>query len=469
MTDDLVIQRATRSQVKLRIALMGVSGGGKTGTALLMAKGMVGELGRLGKLPDLPCHIGLLDTERDSASMYSHFVEFDSLPLGPPYSVDRYLAGLTKLIRAGYSVIIIDQITHEWHGEGGILSMVKAIQAAGGNEYTAWKKPSEEHDRFVDALLNCPTHLIVTMRSKTAYALEKNDKGKMVPKRIGLQARQREGMEYEFTSLLDLAAGTNAATCHKDRTELFRVGEVVPRDSKPPKDSPSLGMGVGWGEKLINWVYTATKPGAVAPEIAAEERCVAVADAAIRACERAANLPDLQSVFTTQVAAVVAFQGSAGSDVVRRERDRVIAAKDARKVALGAVGGNPQVAPSGGPISADDLVNLETLLTDAGVLAADVKVRFSVPRLAALAVSQWDEVVRWVLAEAAGRGIQLQPVAHVPESVEQRSDPLAVVNGIREKIGQERGGLFAGAPAGASGGGFSDMPDDIPWDDRPAA
>lgn len=468
MSDDLVIQRATRAQVKLRIALMGVSGGGKTGTALLLAKGMVAEMGRRGKLPDLPCHIGLLDTERDSASMYSHYVDFDTLPLAPPYSVDRYLESLTKLIRAGYSVIIIDQITHEWHGDGGILSQVKAIQADGGNEYTAWKKPSEAHDRFVDALLNCPTHLIVTMRSKTAYALEKNDKGKMVPKRIGLQARQREGMEYEFTSLLDLAAGTNAATCHKDRTELFQVGEVVPRDSKPPKDSPSLGVGVGWGEKLIEWVYSASKPAAVAAEVAAEDRCVAVTDAGIRACERAPNLPDLQSVYVAQVSAIKGFQGTAGADVVRRELLRLAAAKDDRKAALGSMGGNPST-PSSECISVTDCVNLETLLADAGVVAADVKTYFNVPRLAALPASRWDEVVGWVVAEAGKRGIEIRPIAHVPEEEQRAPSPLEVVRGIQDKIGRSRGGLFS-ENAPPSGSGFADMPDDLPWsDDRSAA
>ena len=468
MNDDLVIQRATRAQVKLRIALQAVSGGGKTASSLLLAKGMVAELGRMGKLPDLSCHIGLLDTERDSASLYSHLVEFDTLPLGPPYTVDRYLAGLTKLVRAGYSVIIIDQITHEWHGEGGILSQVKAIQAKGGNEYTAWKKPSEEHDRFIDAILDCPTHIICTMRSKTAYALEANDKGKMVPKRIGLQARQREGTEYEFTTVLDLASGTNVATCHKDRTELFSVGEPVPQDAKPVRDSrgkPSLGVGVGWGEKLIEWVFTATKAGAVSPEVAAEERCVAVADAGIRACQRAPNLPDLQTVYTAQVRAVRGFQSSAGAEVVKREEARLTAEKDARKAAFGTREGAPSV--TGSPISPDDLINLETLLSDAGVLSQDVKDQFGVLRLAALSVSQWDAVVAWVIARAGERGIILQPVAHVPEA-DHDSAPSAldVTRGITERIGNERGGLFSDPAAG--GGSFSDMKSDLPWEGRPA-
>lgn len=456
MSDDLVIQRATRAQVKLRFALQGVSGGGKTATSLLLARGMVAELGRRGKLPDLPCHIGVLDTERDSASLYSHLVEFDTLPLAPPYTVDRYLAALTKLERAGYSVIIMDQITHEWAGEGGILKQVAASKAS--NDFAKWNGPSQDHERFIDRILNSPAHIICTMRSKTEYALEEKEVRpgvfKKVPTRIGLQARQREGTEFEFTTVLDLAAGTNAATCHKDRTELFKVGEVYPR------------MDESWGRRLIEWVYSASKPSAVAPEVAAEDRCVAVTDAGIRACERSPNLPDLQAVFTTQMAAIKGFQGTAGADVVKRELGRLIAAKDARKVALGSMGGNP-ATPSGECISANDCVNLETLLADAGVVAADVKSQFNIPRLAALPVSRWDEAVGWVVAEAGKRGIELRPIAHVPEVEQRAPSPLEVVRGMQEKIGRSRGGLFAeGSPD--SGSGFADMPDDIPWADEAA-
>lgn len=459
MSEPLAISRATRAQVKLRGAVMGVSGGGKTATSLLLAKGMVDELGRRGLLPDLPCHIGVLDTERDSASLYSHLVDFDTLPLGPPYTVDRYLEGLNMLVRAGYSVIIIDQITHEWHGDGGILAAVKAIQSKSGNEYTAWKKPSEDHERFVDALLNCPTHLICTMRSKTAYELEKNDKGKLVPVRIGLQARQREGMEYEFTFLLDVAAGTNAATCHKDRTELFRIGEIVPRDATYGPTNKSQGVGPDWGRRMIEWVYTATKPGQEAPEVSAALRCAAVAEAGIRACERAANLPDLQNAFMSQQVAIKAFQATAGAQVVKEQLERLVEAKDKRKAALGTAGGNAQVAPSGGPISPDDLVNLETLLSDAGVLASDVKERFGVQRLAGLAVSQWDEVVAWVIGQAEGNGVTLQPIKHVPDP-EPDGGARGRLDEIVTRIGDERGGLFT--PAGSTTAGLAEMRDDFP-------
>ena len=448
MLDEFVIKRAERTQVRLRIALQGSSGGGKTATSLLLAKGMVAELERRGVLPDLPCHIGLLDTERDSAKLYSHLVPFDTIVLQPPYSPDRYLKALRALERAGYSVIIVDQITHEWYGEGGILQMVRESKEF--NDFAKWNGPSQAHEQFIDTLLKSPAHLIVTMRSKTAWVLEdevgRDGKTRKKPKRIGMQAKQREGTEYEFTTLLDLEVGTNAASCLKDRTELFQIGESVGR------------MSPDWGRKLIEWVYSAKALEPVPEGPSPEERCVAVTDAGIRACERSPNLPDLQAAYGVQVTAIKAFQSNAGAEVVRRELLRLAAAKDARKAALGSMGGNAPVASSGG-ISADDLVNLETLLSDAGVLPADVKAQFGVPRLAALSVGQWDAVVTWVVAKGAERGITLRPIAHVPEKVEAPASPLDTTRGIMERIGQERPGLFAGAPAGS---GFEDMPDDIP-------
>lgn len=315
------IKRAERSQVRLRLALQAPSGGGKTATSLLLAKGMVEALRARGKLPEHldGVYIGVLDTERDSASLYSHLVDFDTLVLEPPYSPARYTAALKELVRVGYPIIICDQITHEWYGEGGVLQMV--AQAKGNNDWTKWNGPSQEHDAFIDFLLAMPAHLICTMRSKTEYVLEANDKGKMVPKRIGMQAKQREGTEYEFTTLLDLEVGTNIVTCLKDRTELFEVGGKVGR------------MGASWGVKFIDWVYSAKAP-INEPEEAPEVRARAMCEAAKRAIERAPNIGDLQIAFDTGQKQLRAFSITAGRDVIAPLLEEVVTAKDARKAAF---------------------------------------------------------------------------------------------------------------------------------------
>jgi hypothetical protein len=324
--DEFKIVRAERTQARLRLALQAPSGGGKTATSLLIAKGMVGALQARGKLPTHldGVFIGLLDTERDSAKLYSHVVPFDTLVLEPPYSPARYLGALHALERVGYPIIIADQITHEWYGQGGVLSMVANSKEY--NDFARWNGPSQEHDAFMDGLLQSPAHLIVTMRSKTAWVLEdrvgKDGKTRKTPTRVGMAAKQRDGTEYEFTTLLDLAVPSNEVTCLKDRTELFTVGERYGR------------MGPAWGEKLIEWVYSAKAVEAGPPAPSPAMRALAVCESGIRAIERSPNIPDLQIAFQAAQKALRACSVDAGADAVVPLLERLVDAKDLRKDAL---------------------------------------------------------------------------------------------------------------------------------------
>lgn len=469
--DEFVIKRAERTQVRLRIALQGSSGGGKTATSILLARGMVDELRARGALPaHLDCHIGLLDTERDSAKLYSHLAVFDTIVLMPPYSPARYLKALAALEHAGYSVIIVDQITHEWFGEGGVLSMVADSKEK--NDFAKWNGPSQEHELFIDSLLKSPAHLIVTMRSKTAWVLEeeigRDGVSRKKPKRIGMAAKQREGTEYEFTTLMDLSTDRNIATCMKDRTELFEVGAVVPADPMPLRQSNSRGMGIGWGHKFIEWVYSAkaAEPEQSGPSPA--QQCTAIADASIRGCDRAENLPDLQVAFEKGQRDIRAFQPTAGAEVVRAELARLVAAKDARKAAFGASA--PQIAP-GEEISPEDLVNLETLISDTGVDPAAVKTQFQILRLAALPLSKFDECQTWIVSQArhdAGAKA-FHTFNHQPSPPPAEKSAREVLDETVTRIGNARGGLFGdSSAAGTTDGGLSSMDDDIPWDSEGA-
>lgn len=327
MTEEFKIVRAERTQARLRLALQGSSGGGKTATALLLGKGMVSALDARGKLPAHldGAYIGLLDTERDSAKLYSHLVPFDTITLEPPYTVERYLGALRAFERVGYPIIILDQISHEWSGEGGILQQVAAAKAT--NDFAKWNGPSQDHERFVDRILNSPAHIICTMRAKTEWVLEevigRDGKARKVPTRIGMQAKQREGTEYEFTTVLDLAVKTNSATCIKDRTELFTVGEAVGR------------MGPEWGERLIEWVYSAkaVETSKIPPPSPAM-RAQGVCEAGIRAIERCTNIPDLAIAFQDAQKALRACSIDAGADVVVPLLERLVDAKDLQKDVL---------------------------------------------------------------------------------------------------------------------------------------
>lgn len=209
-------QKAQRKQAKLRLGITGPSGAGKTFTALEIATGMGGL-------------VGVIDTENDSASLYADRFDFVVSSLQPPYTVNSFLEAIKQAYEAGVKNLVIDSISHEWAGEGGLLEKVDQIAktSKSGNSYMAWADGTKEHERFKAALLNCPMHLICTMRSKQEYILEENAGGKKAPKKVGMAPIQREGMEYEFTTVFDLSLN-HSATVSKDRTGLFDGQIFVP-------------------------------------------------------------------------------------------------------------------------------------------------------------------------------------------------------------------------------------------------
>lgn len=199
--------KAQRRQAKLKIALTGPSGSGKTYSALSLASGM-------GK------KIALIDTENGSASLYADKFDFDTVIIEQPYTVAKYSQAVKEAETAGYEVLIIDSISHAWAGEGGLLAEKESLDARGGNSYTNWSAITKKQEQFKSMLLNCDLHLICTMRSKQDYIMETNEKGKQAPKKVGLAPVQRDGMEYEFTTVLDVAMN-HEAQASKDRTGLF--------------------------------------------------------------------------------------------------------------------------------------------------------------------------------------------------------------------------------------------------------
>jgi hypothetical protein len=237
-------RKAERSKAKLRLALCGPSGSGKTFSALLLAQGLAPG----GK-------IALIDTERGSGELYADLCDYDVCPLEDGFSPRRYVALINDAAQAGYDVLIIDSLSHAWSGEGGALDMVdKAAKASrSGNSFAAWREVTPEHNRLVDAILSAPMHVIVTMRTKTAYEVVENDKGRKAPVKIGLAPVQKEGMEYEFTAVLDLSVDGHVATASKDRTRLFDGRHEV--------------LSAAIGTELLAWLNTGkdTPPPAPAP------------------------------------------------------------------------------------------------------------------------------------------------------------------------------------------------------------
>ena len=219
------LRQAKRSAAKIKCALQGPSGSGKTYSSLLLASGLQPDWSK----------IAIIDTENHSADLYSHLGNYNVLTLSEPFSPERYIEAIEICEDAGIDVIIIDSISHEWEGNGGILGVHANMM---GNSFTNWAKLTPRHNAFIQKLLQTPTHIIGTIRTTQDYVLnEKN--GKMVPEKVGLKGVTRDGLDYEMTIVFDLDM-KHQATASKDRTRLFA-------------DKPQFMINASTGRKIMDW------------------------------------------------------------------------------------------------------------------------------------------------------------------------------------------------------------------------
>jgi len=214
------IVKAVREKTYMKLALTGPSGSGKTWAAIGLAKGLSDD-GR----------VVVIDSENNSASFYSGTTDepgqwdFDVIPLKAPFTPQSYMAAVEAAVEAGYSIVVIDSLTHEWAASGGILDEKAAKDMKGGNSYTNWNGIKQTHNAFIESLLQAPIHIIATLRSKTDYVLETttNKYGKEVqaPRKVGMAPISSEGIDYEFSIVFDIDRATHMAVASKDRTAMF--------------------------------------------------------------------------------------------------------------------------------------------------------------------------------------------------------------------------------------------------------
>lgn len=228
-----MFQKATKTQARLRLALCGPSGAGKTYTALAIAR-------HLGKT------IAVIDTEHGSASKYADLFDFDVCNL-VDFHPSRYLEAIKAAGQAKYDVIVIDSLTHAWFAE---------LELA-GKSFDGWRNVRPLERALIDAMLASPAHVIATMRTKTEWVMEEyvNKKGKATaaPKKVGTAPIQSSGIEYEF----DLAG-------ELDLNHLLTISK-----SRCPElsNTTHLNPGQEVAEMMLAWL----EDGVPAPETALEK------------------------------------------------------------------------------------------------------------------------------------------------------------------------------------------------------
>lgn len=218
--------KAERHQVKLRLGLSGASGFGKTYSALLLAYGITEDWSK----------IAVIDTENNSASLYSELGNFNVLHLNEPFAPERYIEAIEICEKNKMEVIIIDSISHEWQGTGGCLSIHESL----GGRFQDWSKVSPRHTAFINKILNADSHVITTVRRKVDYSLDTNNMGRTKVVKHGTKEITREGFEYELTVNFELLNDKHLVTASKDRTGLFM-------------DRPEFIINSSTGKRLKQW------------------------------------------------------------------------------------------------------------------------------------------------------------------------------------------------------------------------
>lgn len=229
-------KKAVKTESYLRMALAGPSGSGKTFTALTLATVLAGEQ-----------PIAVIDTERGSASKYADLFEFDVLELDD-FHPDRYVEAIQTAAQEGYGVVVIDSLSHAWNGANGLLEQVEAIgkRKYNGNSFKAWGDVKPAENRLVGAITGSAIHVIATMRSKTEYVVEQNERGKATPRKVGTAPVQRDGFEYEFDVFGEMTPD-NELLIQKTRCPAL-TGQVI---SKP---------GAGLAQIIGAWLHGAPQP-----------------------------------------------------------------------------------------------------------------------------------------------------------------------------------------------------------------
>ena len=223
-------QKAKREQVWLKVLLSGASGSGKSYSALRLAKGIAKKCDSA---------IAYIGTEGSRNKYYADEFDYDLLELEDPFECEKYIDAIDEAVNAGYKVLVIDSMTHEWKWLNDVHDKMP------GNSFTNWGKLKPRHHKFMEKILNSPIHIIATARGKDDWVLEDKN-GKQVPKKVGMGQQQDKDISYEYTVSLMIAQDTHIASSDKDNTHLFdgRYEVLTEKD----------------GERLYEWANNGDAP-----------------------------------------------------------------------------------------------------------------------------------------------------------------------------------------------------------------
>lgn len=217
----LNIRKAQREGARLVIGLAGISGSGKTYSALQLAYGLANYDAE---------KVGLLDTENRRGSLYSDVLTNDRGEVQPfligdldaPFSPDRYVEAIHEFHKAGVEVLVIDSVSHEWEGIGGCEEIAERGARGGMKD---WASAKSAHKKFMNALLASNMHVVVCIRAREKVKYNKVN-GKTEVEQLGIMPVCEKNFMFELTaSMMMLGGGTQRIVEKSSGVEAI-LGEV---------------------------------------------------------------------------------------------------------------------------------------------------------------------------------------------------------------------------------------------------
>ena len=246
----LQLQKAKRIQAKIKIAIGGASGSGKTLSALLLAYGLVKASHPEWADTQVWDHIACIDTENKSSSLYvgkqvgpTLIGEYNVINMEPPYEEQSLIDAIGVCQQAGIECTIIDSTSAFWvdalETQGKIAERTKS-------NFSSWKPVKADQNKMMQAILQCDMHIIANYRAKMEYTQDVNDAGKKVVRQLGMGIIAEGTNIYEYTLVFMLDAD-HVANATKDRTGIF--------------DGQFFTITADTGRKIYQWI----SEGEVAP------------------------------------------------------------------------------------------------------------------------------------------------------------------------------------------------------------
>lgn len=251
---------AKRERVPLLIGLVGPSGGGKTWSGLELLHGIQEVTGG---------DIGVIDTEARRALHYAGVKNsagrpftFRHLPFSAPFGPLDYLAAIQHLVDKGVKNIMVDSMSHEHEGPGGVLESHDAeLHRLAGDDYNkrgkmtmlAWQKPKSERRALLNAILQMPVNFVFCFRAKEKIKLQPGRD----PVQLGWQPIAGEEFVFEMTANILLPPGANGVP---DWEPVERAEKQMIKLPQQFRDilTPGRPLSVDVGRQLAQWAEGGT-------------------------------------------------------------------------------------------------------------------------------------------------------------------------------------------------------------------